>query len=607
MFEKIFGHATADIITKKVDTTVADKAAGEVLLKAGTIINTADKTLFSTAANAAKDLSPADLVAQLKGAKPVWTNDNRDLFKGYLDSLLNGIKDLRSKVGAPKTALENANKDLIGAKTKFIVPVNEAQGIVSKVDGQYRPVATQAQNRLNAAKGNMRTNLRPGADKAQQLLGGAGSAVQDIKTSANRIANSDIEGSLSNLTNANSTVYEAANRINQNGTNLAGVSNALVFNADATVQQIGQTLQATGNGVAGDAAATAENATHISYGVNKIRDTHNEVRNVINAVNGDLGNVERQVAIANQALEANPADETVLNHAKNLVVATPGSDAHKLAQDALVNDYAGSNPGAVMTAIDEATNGARNVKSRMGTIDPGSVLEQDLYTMDQTANVMGQTGNNITQGANAVRPTISGITTTDAGLQGALDQIGSLGDAMSADAQAITGNTPLMSTNGVRNIHDDIRLDRDAITSSAQNLETYVTNAKNALGEMPTDATIQGSASELVSSFDANTKAWSDLSTNLAGPQQKLVDAQGKYAADILPSQEAVSAAQDALKMVTVPLGQLEQFAKELPDTVGLGTRLHWNNPVNFFDKGKVDVSKVYGTEVEAILGKGGL
>ena len=78
---------------------------------------------------------------------------------------------------------------------------------------------------------------------------------------------------------------------------------------------------------------------------------------------------------------------------------------------------------------------------------------------------------------------------------------------------------------------------------------------------------------------------------------------QGKYAADIRPAQDMVASAEEALKMVTVPLGQLESFAKELPDTVGLGTRLHWNNPVNFFDKGKVDVNKVYEAEVKNILG----
>jgi hypothetical protein len=379
-----------------------------------------------------------------------------------------------------------------------------------------------------------------------------------------------------------------------------------VFNSDAGVQQIGQTLQATGNGLAGDAAATVENATHISYGVQKVRDVHGDVRGVMDAINGDLSNVEQQVAIANQALAANPSDEVVLNHAKTLVTAT-SADAKKAAQDALVNDFAGSNPGAVMGALDEATNGVRNVKSRIGTVDPGSILDQDLYTMDQTANVIAQTGNNLTQGANAVRPTVGAIQTTDAGLQSAIDQIGTIGDQLSADAQAITGNAPLMTTSGIRNLHDDIRLDRDAITSSAQNLETYITNAKGALSEMPTDASIQGSAQELVSSYDANTKAWADLSTNLAGPQQKLAEAQAKYAADIKPNQDIVAAAQDALSQVTVPLGQLEEFTRGLPDTVGLGTRLHWNNPVNFFDKGKVDVTKVYNAEVESILGKGNL
>ena len=88
---------------------------------------------------------------------------------------------------------------------------------------------------------------------------------------------------------------------------------------------------------------------------------------------------------------------------------------------------------------------------------------------------------------------------------------------------------------------------------------------------------------------------------------QAVESARAAYQANIAPFNAGVTAADEALKSVTVPLGSITEFARNLGDQVGMMTKLKWNNPVNFFDKNKVNVAKVIEDATNRILGPNGL
>jgi hypothetical protein len=591
--------------SKIIDTTSqkgADKIsadAGSAVLKAATVINTTDAATFSAIATG---LSPADLVKSIKAAQPAWTKDNREAFEPYVKQVLTGIKNIRGQVDLPKQALGKAQQDFADVQGKAIIPLNGAQSEVARVQNSLGPIADAANRRLQQAQVNLRSTLRSGADNAQNTLVGAGSIASDMRSSLGTLSQADVEGALVNIEGANNTIIDAANRVSQNGANLSGAASAtLQVFPDAGVQDVGNTIVGIGNGVSTDAGATLTNAAGIQQGIANIRNTHAVIQQNAASIDGDLSLAQQNLAFAADALSANPDANTVLMHSR--AVATTGDEA---STNALMGDFAGKNPGAVMDALDNATNATRNAQGKLGSLDAG-VLNNDLATMDQTASVMSQTGNNMANGSNSIRPTLSGIQTTDPTLQGAIDSMGMTADALSSDAGTIASQAPMLETSSVRALGDDINQATNAVANGSNTLVTTIDQARSSLMTMPSAASVKGGATELVTAFDGNTAAYQNLATALVTPQKNLADATATYAATIAPSQTIVDAASSALNQVTVPLGDLVRHAKGLSDSVGGVDRTIWNNPMAFWDKNKVDVEAVLKRNIADILGPQGL
>lgn len=603
MLDNIISRKVADTIASKADKTAGDKAGAAVLKTvAMKSIDTSDKAAFSGVSAAADQLSPEQVVAQLKSSMPQWTKDNRDAYKDYVMKCLQGIKNLRDQLVAPKAALDKANADLSAVQAQAVVPVNQAQNALNAVDGQFRPAANAASNRLASARTAMRTTMRSGADNAQNAINSAANEAANARGAVQAIRTADVNVALSGVDGGSQNIIASANRMTANAGAVAGAGNALAGNADQGVAQVGQGVVSAGNGMAQDSGTILQNATNIQYGVQKIRSVHADVANTAAGMDSDLYNAQQRLANAASDLAANPADDTVLAHARQVATAAD-TNGYVAGRDALVADYAGANPGDVMNALNDAETVSQRVQAGAGAIAPDAQLANDLATMDQTAGVIGATGSKIQQGNDFVRQSLGGIQTQDPDLVNAISAVSAPNEALATDAGNVVNTVPMLGSGPVQALDAQIRQATDATATGAANMETYITSARQALGGTPTDASIKGSATELVSSYDANTQAWSALNNALVAPQKTLADAQAKYAADIAPTQQVVAGAQSAFDAVNRPLASLVDHTRGLPDSVPMLTKGWWNNPAAFWDHDKVDVNKVLEQDAQQVLG----